>query len=123
MFENCRQLKKSKTLAPIVNALFASVMPGEHIDASAAEIHASESDPIASGGSLERPEAIGSIRWHRMQSLPTEATDSLPNCFLKPHRSQSLPVASERRHRFISLRNCFRKQLYRFQWLRKYSLQ
>ena len=86
MSENCCQLKKSKTLAPIVNALFASVMPGEHIDASAVEIHATESDLIACGGSLKRLETIGSFRQHRMQSLP--------NCFRK--RFNGFAVASNR---------------------------
>lgn len=53
MSENFCQLKKSKTLAPIVNALFASIMPGEHTDSAAAEILATV---LASESSLKTTE-------------------------------------------------------------------
>ena len=99
MSESCCQLKKSKSLAPMVNALFASIIPGEHIDASLAEILATGSDAITSGGTLERLEAIvaciDGIACSRFQNASGNDWMAL----------QSLPIASG--NNWICLRTAF----------------
>ena len=86
MSESCCQLKKSKSLAPMVNALFASIIPGEHIDASLAEILA-----CIDGIACSRFQNASGNDWMALQSLPI-ASGSNWICFRTAFGSGIAPI-------------------------------